>query len=157
MSKEKQIEIRGWASSHPRAADDFLKRVVEAVQDGYVMHPKPTTIRQRPNLVGFPSVTMVTKEYAKEIFLGEVDGIADTAVEAPKEAVEVVVEETNTSVAVAEESSSDANVEALKVKIEALSGKDQMFAFAKEHGLEIPQDKKVPKAIQKWLLEQLYK
>ena len=48
MSKEKQIEIRGWASSHPRAADDFLKRVVEAVQDGYVMHPKPTTIRQRP-------------------------------------------------------------------------------------------------------------
>lgn len=153
MSKEKQIEIRGWASSHPRAADDFLKRVVEAVQDGYVMHPKPTTIRQRPNLVGFPSVTMVTKEYAKEIM----DGIADTAVEAPKEAVEAVVEETNTNVAVAEESSSDANVEALKAKIDALSGKDQMFAFAKEHGLEIPQDKKVPKAIQKWLLEQLYK
>lgn len=153
MSKEKQIEIRGWASSHPRAADDFLKRVVEAVQDGYVLHPKPTTIRQRPNLVGFPSVTMVTEEYAKEIM----DSVADTAVEAPKEAVEAVVEVANTNVAVTEESSSDANVEALKAQIDALSGKDQMFAFAKEHGLEIPQDKKVPKAIQKWLLEQLYK
>lgn len=153
MSKEKQIEIRGWASTHPRAADDFMKRVVEAAHDGYVLHPKPATIRQRPNLVGFPSVTMVTKEYAKEIM----DGVVDTAVEDPKQAVEVVVEETNTNVAVEEESSSDANAEALKAKIESLSGKDQMFAFAKEHGLEIPQDKKVPKAIQKWLLEQLYK
>lgn len=153
MSKEKQIEIRGWASTHPRAADDFMKRVVEAAHDGYVLHPKPSTIRQRPNLVGFPSVTMVTKEYAKEIM----DGVADTTVEAPKQAVESVVEEANTNVAVEEESSSDANVEALKAQIEALSGKDQMFAFAKEHGLEIPQDKKVPKAIQKWLLEQLYK
>lgn len=153
MSKEKQIEIRGWASTHPRAADDFMKRVVEAAHDGYVLHPKPSTIRQRPNLVGFPSVTMVTKEYAKEIM----DGVADTAVEAPKQAVEAVVEEVNTNVAVEEKSSSGANVEALKAQIESLTGKDQMYSFAKEHGLEVPQDKKVPKAIQKWLLEQLYK
>lgn len=153
MSKEKQIEIRGWASNHPRSAEQFLNQVIEAAKDGYVLHPKPAHIRQRATLVGFPTAVMVTEEYAKEILTG----VVEATVEAPKQASEPETEETNTDVAVTEEVSSDANVEALKAAIEAMTSKDEMFAFAKEHGLEVPADKKVPKAIQKWLLEQLYK
>lgn len=143
MSKEKMIEIRGWASSHPRAAEQFLNEVIAAAKDGYVLHPKPTTIRQRANLVGFPTVVMVTEEYASEI-LSSTEPV-------------VIIEEKPVEVSsnIVGESTKEEDKSSSTEELEALNSKDELFEFASKYNLEVPEDKKVPKAIKKWLSEQI--
>lgn len=122
--KQKQVDVRGWAYNHPKSAEMFLEQVIALAKEGYVINPRPVSAAKRPTLIGFPFVSMVTPEYAEELI-----GKAKIA--------EIAKIESD-----------------IKAEIENLKGKDEMVAFAEKHNLEIPEDKKVPKAIQKWLSDQ---
>lgn len=119
--KQKEIVLQGFSTGHPLCATKFLKEFEELVLQGYTLHPKPVAMRQRPTLIGRPTVVMVTKEYAAELM--------------------------NVETVVVEKKSEDEIIRELKTK-------EQMIEFAKVRNISIPEDLKVPKAIQKWLLEQ---
>ena len=131
MSEELQQEInlKGFQSGHRLSATNFLTEFAACVLKGYVLHPKPTTVRQLPTFVGSPRCTMVTKERANEIL-----GVAAKEAKVEKEA---------------------ANPKLVKAK--SLNKKDELLDFAKELDLTITEDaiKKGPKSIKQAILNSL--
>lgn len=125
----KEVYLKGFQSGHRLSATNFLTEFAEYITKGYVLHPKPTTVRQLPTFVGSPRCTMVTQEHANEIL-----GLAAKEEKIEKEA---------------------ANPNLVKVK--TLSKKDELLVFAKEVELEVPEDniKKGAKSIKQFLINTL--
>lgn len=132
--KEDIIQLRGISQAHPMSAIMFLEEFAEKVREGYVMHPNPRGAKEIPSFVGFPRCLMVTPEMAEKLKPAEVK------VEVAP--VEVVAESTP-SLEVDEE---------LLLKVEAAESKLDLLALAEEAEIEVPDDKKVPKAIKKFLV-----
>lgn len=141
------IVVRGWSVTHPSTAYTWLKEVIDLANKGYIMHPKPT-VAGLPTLHGYPTVTMVSPKWVAE----NTNGNQSIPQDEPKK------EDVTSS----ENDSEDEQVHVEEVivdkseleVIESLSSKVDMLEFAEEKGLVIPEDKKVPKAIKAWLLEQ---
>lgn len=150
--KPSLIEISGGHYQHRGAINDFLKRFETLVRDGYTLHPKPA-MRQLPTLAGRPSCTMVTLERAAEILA---DYPKDDVVVEKKE--EVVIDEqlvADIDDAVVEKVEDKQIDEDMLSIIERSTTKDQLLHAANLMGVTVPQDKKQPAAIKKYLLESL--
>lgn len=86
MSKKQEVvHVKGKSPTYGRTAELFMAQVFKLFEEGYVLHPKPTR-REMPNLRGFPTCTLVTKEFAEKVN-GESDAEAAKA-QAEKEAAE---------------------------------------------------------------------
>ena len=120
--KQKEIVLKGYSQTHWASATKFLNDFAELVKQGYVLHPKPASVRHHATFIGFPMCVMVTQEYADEI-MGNVG----------------VVEKDLTP---------------LK-RVEQASKKDELLALASELSIEVPEDKKVPKAIKQFLIDSI--
>jgi len=137
-----EIPLRGMSASHRLSATKFLEQVLELGAKGYVLHPKPATLRQVPSFIGAPRATMVTEAYAKEIMEG---AVKEAVVPAKAEVVEVVatdkVEKELTSLE----------------KIELFTKKGELLELAKQLEIEVPEDnvKKGPKSIKQFLINTL--
>lgn len=139
------IVVRGWSVTHPSTAYTWLKEVIDLANKGYVMHPKPT-VAGLPTLHGYPTVTMVSPKWLADN--------TDLSVPQDEPKKEDAVSSENDS---EDEQTQDEDVIVEKSElevIESLSSKADMLSFAEEKGLTVPEDKKVPKAIKAWLLEQ---
>ncbi len=162
-TKPKQIILTGKSVNHRKTPETFLNDVIELAVQGYVLHPKPATLRQLPRFMGRPSCTMVTKEYAKEIMEAADKEVVEPKVEVAPEPVvqpEVVQEpkvETQVEDKVQPEVDTNDEQPSIADEVKAIEAKADLLAFAKDKGLTVPQDKKVPKAIQKWLIQELTK
>jgi hypothetical protein len=158
-TKPKQIILTGKSVNHRKTPETFLNDVIELAVQGYVLHPKPTSLRQLPRFMGRPSCTMVTKEYAKEIMEAADKEVVETKVEVtpePEVQHEVkpeVVQEPKVETGI----ETDNEQPSIADEVKAIESKADLLAFAKDKGLTVPQDKKVPKAIQKWLIQELTK
>lgn len=154
-TKLKQVVLQGLPTNHRESATRFLNEFRELALQGYVLHPKPAMQRQVPRFMGRPSCIMVTKEYAKEIMEAVDKEVVYTKVEVtPEPEVKPKVEvqpEVETEVETNDEQPAIAD------EVKAIEAKADLLAFAKDKGLTVPQDKKVPKAIQKWLIQELTK
>jgi hypothetical protein len=126
---EQEINLKGLSTSHRLAATKFLEEVVELAAKGYVLHPKPVSVRQLPSFMTQPRATMVTKERANEIL-----GIAAKEAVAEKEATNLPL-----------------------VKLKTLNRKDELLSFSKQEDLSVPDEtiKKGVKSIKQHLINQL--
>lgn len=168
-TKLKQVVLQGLPTNHRESATRFLNEFRELAIQGYVLHPKPAMQRQVPRFMGRPSCIMVTKEYAKEIMEAVDKEVVDTKVEVtpePEVQPEVkpeVVQEPKVEVQPEVEDKVETGIEtndeqpSIADEVKAIEAKADLLAFAKDKGLTVPQDKKVPKAIQKWLIQELTK
>lgn len=139
---------------------DLLELVVEAANQGYVIPPQdrrhtadiPVLYGRQLRVVMYPKDydipkpgnSYLDKVKKSEDYLAEARA-ADAAASGKKDEEvipEVVVEP------VVEDSP-------LKEAVMAMTKKDELMAFAEEHSIEVPEDKKSPKAIQKYIIEQL--
>lgn len=134
--KEDIIQLRGISQAHPMSATLFLEEFYQKVKEGYVMHPDPKGAKQIPSFVGYPRCLMVTPEMAEKIkpTVAVVEDVAEEEL--------VVVEETVPPIVDIE----------LVDRVEALEAKADLVAIAEELNIEIPSDKKFPKAIKKFLI-----
>ncbi len=158
-TKPKQVILTGKSVNHRKTPETFLNDVIELAVQGYVLHPKPATLRQLPRFMGRPSCTMVTKGYAKEIMEAADKEIVEPKVEVTHEPEVVQEPKVETQVEEKVQPEVDTNDEQPSIadEVKAIEAKADLLAFAKDKGLTIPQDKKVPKAIQKWLIQELTK
>jgi hypothetical protein len=174
-TKPKQVILTGKSVNHRKTPETFLNEVIALAVQGYVLHPKPTSLRQLPRFMGRPSCTMVTKEYAKEIMEAADKEVVETKpVQEPK--VEVtpepevqpevkpeVVQEPKVEVPPEVEDKVETGIEtdneqpSIADEVRGIKSKEDLLAYAKEKGLTVPENKKVPTAIQKWLIQELTK
>lgn len=160
-TKPKQVILTGKSVNHRKTPETFLNDVIELAAQGYVLHPKPATLRQLPRFMGRPSCTMVTKEYAKEIM----ETIVETKVEVtPEPEVKPeVVQEPKVEAQPEVEDKVETGVEtdneqpSIADEVRGIKSKEDLLSYAKEKGLTVPENKKVPTAIQKWLIQELTK
>lgn len=164
--KQKMIELRGTSTAHRITATNFLNEVIKLAKEGYVLHPKPTSLRKMARFQGRPFAVFVTEEYAKEIMEDEIAEVVEEKVVTSQDDQTIIPQEDANSEeqpSATPESSEDSSEEevtqedTLKDEVRAISGKDDLISFAKEKGLEVPDNVKHPKAIQKWIIEELTK
>jgi hypothetical protein len=134
MSLKQEIDVKGMSSSHRLSATKFLEEVVELASKGYVLHPKPVSVRQLPTFMGQPRVTMVTPERAAEI-LNLVKPVVSVEPATAKDPVEPT--------------------ELAKLKL--LNSKGDLLSFAEVVGIAVPEAnmKKGPKSIKQYLINKL--
>ena len=140
LSQDK-IRVEGKSVTHHRTAITFLQDVQDLIKEGYEVYDS----RLRKDGASFagvrPFCTMIRSEAlqaeATPIETKEALKEEEGTVEAPTEADVTPVED-------AEDTPS----------LESLTTKKQLLEYTESKGLEIPEDKKVPKAIKQWLLNQ---
>jgi hypothetical protein len=140
---KQEIDVKGMSSSHRLSATKFLQEVVDLASKGYVLHPKPVSVRQLPSFMGAPRVTMVTQERADEI-LGK-PAPTEPTVE-PKASVTI----SDVDPVVPTEGSTLA-------KLKLLHSKADLVTFANDVGIEVPEAnmKKGPKSVKQYLINKL--
>lgn len=132
MSNQDRVFVRGIPANHPLCAVKFLNEVIKLSEQGYKLLTEPKTSKERASFMGFPSCVMIK----------DIDGDVSIEQEQP---VEVI---SDTTEVVSED-------KGLLEQVSALSGKKDLMDFAEKHGIEIPVDVKVPKAIQKYIIDKL--
>lgn len=134
MSNQDRVFVRGIPANHPLCAVKFLNEVIKLSEQGYKLLTEPKTSKERASFIGFPSCVMIK----------DIDGDTDVSIE-QEQPVEAI---SDTTEVVSED-------KGLLEQVSALSGKKDLMDFAEKHGIEIPVDVKVPKAIQKYIIDKL--
>ena len=154
---KKEIHLKGFQSGHRLAATKFLTEFAGYVKQGYVLHPKPATSRQIPSFMGSARCTMVTEAYAAEILKGmerqvEVMPVKSEDIAKPEVVVEPEAVTPEPEVVIA-----DDEPESPLTKLNTLTKKAEMLAFAKEVGIEVPVENvdKGTKSIKQFLINTL--
>lgn len=142
---------------HNRNITAFFKKVIETAKE-HNLEPLeyPETIKDKPSINGRPRITLVTAEYnenarkkrnAKTLVVQEEQETA--------EQYQSTEESTTESVEIAEPAKEEVEKEEESVvdPLDVLKTKDELLAYAKELGLEVPEDMNKPLAIKKFIRE----
>jgi hypothetical protein len=152
MSDQKEeINLKGFSTSHRQSATKFLEEVIELTKQGYVLHPKPVSVRQIPTFMTCPRATMVTQQRANEIL-----GITVEAEVAPEGSTAELTPVAPVAVAAVVDKVQVTEDSPL-VKIKLLNSKADLLTFAEGVQIEVPEVniKKGPKSIKQYLINKL--
>ena len=130
-----EVTVTGKNVGNRKVVEGFVDRVIELASKGYKRHPNPKKLKQVTSFQGHPRVTMVSEAYLEELL---------TPVKVVEVVDEVVLEEVTTEAPVSYEEA-----------IEGLSKKGDLISLAEELGIDIPEDKKAPKAIKQFMLNSI--
>ena len=150
MSESKRLVIENKATG-PQWEKQFFLDIEQAILDGYRIAKNPysadCTMR---NYMGFMGRAVLYKE-GFEPLQGEPKGVAreeSSLLETPEVGTETTPEETP-------EVDTETTPEELTSKLQSLTKKDELLAFASDNGVEVPEEFTKPSQIKKFLKENI--